>query len=146
MNGQCALPAPEAGRTPGRNGEASPGVHSDAPASPLSTGERAAPVPEPTLGEKTKGSRVNTERAMNEKVREIAERERARRPGHDPTVQVRYVNPTVLKRDRIAPPPTLLVCEDCSAEFPYRGRGRPRKFCVECEQRQRADRARKAAA
>jgi hypothetical protein len=39
---------------------------------------------------------------MNERVREIGARDRARRPGYDPTLRIGYVDPATLRPDRQA--------------------------------------------
>jgi hypothetical protein len=39
------------------------------------------------------------QRAMDEAVRRVAERDRARRKGYDPTVTVRFVDPATLRKD-----------------------------------------------
>lgn len=73
-------------------------------------------VDEPTQSEKIKAGMERRSSALDDRIREIVERDQARRPGYDPTIRVTHVDPEALIADNTE-------CADCGHEFrPGEGR------------------------
>lgn len=80
----------------------------------------AEALPEASMSQKTKAAIARNERTLDEAVRRVGQRDLARRPGHDPSMRVRHLEP-----EPSAAPMDNAECADCGLPFvPGDGRRR----------------------